>query len=265
MLLLLTLMQLRHHIAGRILQGLTGFTPSHISARCDKVEHVIYDTLQTLSYLSAPTLEQLRIAGNKFHDQWAFCRQRFKICMWNACTYHFVRPSKDDPSKECDYYYSRSLNAHAVKLSVFVAADGRKWIHEVFTTTRRCTDLSAGLASKVMKTVVSPSPELVVGGDISMAGSELYITPYPVDRVAKSMRNKSPKAQRRISENVKNFDDALERRRGVVGIVIGDLCKWAAVRGHPYATKNRDPEIAKRRMEICRGLQNYLYRVRDEG
>ena len=68
-----------------------------------------------------------------------------------------------------------------------------------------------------------------------------------------------------IKRGCKQFNMDVSRERVINEIMIGDLCRWAAVRGSGCRKTYSNLDRIKIRLELCRGMTNFLHRQRNLG
>ena len=97
--------------------------------------------------------------------------------------------------------------------------------------------------------------------------SELrLVTPFKETQIAKAQRQVLNIEQKKlIKTSCTLFNISIGRHRVHNERMIGDLCKWAAARGTSNKITYRSLERCKLRIEVCRGLTNYIYRQRKFG
>ena len=61
------------------------------------------------------------------------------------------------------------------------------------------------------------------------------------------------------------FNMEISRERVINEILIGDLCRWAAVRGSRCRKTYINLDRVKIRIKLCRGMTNFLCRQRNLG
>ena len=92
------------------------------------------------------------------------------------------------------------------------------------------------------------------------------VTPYKENKIIRAIRramNDSEKKNIRSRCTALNLD--VSKARITNENVIADLCRWAAARGTSAKRTWHDLDRCKLRIEICRGLTNFLYRQRNLG
>ena len=92
------------------------------------------------------------------------------------------------------------------------------------------------------------------------------VTPFKATQVRAHQRQVHTRAERdAVKRACKVFNMQLGSHRVHNEIMIGDLCRWGAARGCGFKKTYSDLESAKLRIEVCRGLTNFVYRARQLG
>jgi hypothetical protein len=92
------------------------------------------------------------------------------------------------------------------------------------------------------------------------------VTPYKITQVRIAMgRAATPASARNIERACKTFNSDVGSQRVHNEIMIGDLMRWGAARGCSTKKMYIDLASSKFRIEVCRGLVNFLYRARGQG
>jgi hypothetical protein len=92
------------------------------------------------------------------------------------------------------------------------------------------------------------------------------ITPFKKTAVRQAMRSVTGAAEKgRVQRSCTTFNMEIGSHRVYNEIMIGDLGRWAAARGMSFKKTYIDIDNAKKRIEICRGLTNFVYRMRGLG
>jgi hypothetical protein len=262
LLLYLTLQRLRHLTSFRFLQGTVGFSYGHLCDTLNRCEEVMLRFLEP--YLRKPTLAELQ------HDAEIYWRTkplnglRFRIGFLVDATYYVLCRPLDDAIQEV--LYTRYKRIHAIKLSV-VCAVHRRWIYEAHPFVGRTSDMTAWREQPFASMI---TPECGVLG-LTDKGMNDYtevrlVTPFKATQVRAHQRQVHTWAERdAVKRACKVFNMQLGSHRVHNEIMIGDLCRWGAARGCGFKKTYSDLESAKLRIEVCRGLTNFVYRARQLG
>jgi hypothetical protein len=216
------------------------------------------------AYLALPTFQELEYDADVYYRTKPMNGQRFRVGFLVDATYYILCRPLDDNIQEV--FYTRYKRIHALKLSV-VCAVHRRWIYEAFPFPGRTSDLTAWREQPFARLI--PEGCGVLGmADKGMNDCEepRLVTPFKETQVrglCRTLATEGEKAAVRRGCNV--FNMQLGSHRVLNEIMIGDLCRWAAARGVGFKRTYADLESAKLRIEVCRGLTNFLYRQRRQG
>jgi hypothetical protein len=260
LILFLCLTRLRQMVSLKFFEGLTGFSSSHLCFTLNKCEAILLIVLRP--FLVAPTRFELMVDAAQFHANHTIGGLQFLICCMPDCTYYLMPRPLSDALQEV--YYTGHKCIHALKLSI-VGAVCRKWIHEVYVCLGRTADLTAWREQPFSKFCVNG---LLAIADKGMnCRTELRcVTPYKKTQINQKVRQQpTAKARKETASYYIGFNTEVGSIRVLNENIIRDFTLWAAGRGSSSKKTFDDVSDATRRIELVRGLTNYVYRLRTLG